>query len=133
MQRILSILALSLTLSAAVADDGIRVLNEDLTSADLTSGGAVLTDADSILWPNGLSANVSYWLGAGDVTYRCAEIRGADSPQSSCWRWEPVITEAILPEGSTRTISTRRRPVLPYWHDPTLSRSRLWIGVSGER
>jgi hypothetical protein len=70
----------------------------------LSERGAVLTASDSVRWPNGPSVDLSYWLGEGDVVYRCAELAAEAATNASCWRLEVVASD------QSRVISTRQRP-----------------------
>ena len=92
----------SLAAAAAHADEWI--LQADLTPARLAERGAVLTSSDSVRWPNGPNVDLSYWLGDGDVVYRCAELAADDVTNASCWRLTVVAGD------QSRWISTRRRP-----------------------
>jgi hypothetical protein len=98
-------LSLALLISAiAHADEASWVLQPDLTPTRLAERGAVLTSSDSVRWPNGPSVDLSYWLGDGDVVYRCAELAAEAPTNASCWRLEVVASD------QSRVISTRQRP-----------------------
>jgi hypothetical protein len=103
--------------AAAQADDASWILQPELTPARLAEDGAVLTASDSIRWPDGPSVDISYWLGTGDVVYRCAAMSASGVSNSSCWREQLVVSDAT--EGGRR-ISTRQRPV-PTTIDPAQS------------
>jgi hypothetical protein len=89
---------------AARADEASWVLQPDLTPTRLAERGAALTSSDSVRWPDGPNVDLSYWLGDGDVVYRCAAFAAGDATTSSCWRLEIVASD------QSRLISTRRRP-----------------------
>lgn len=91
-------------LAAAHADESSWILQPDITPARLTERGAVLTASDFVRWPNGPSVDLSYWLGDGDVVYRCAELAADAATNVSCWRLEIVAAD------QSRVISTRQRP-----------------------
>jgi hypothetical protein len=90
--------------AAAHADEATWILQPDLTPTRLAERGAALTSSDSVRWPNGPNVDLSYWLGDGDVVFRCAALASGDSTNSSCWRLEVVAGD------QSRVISTRRRP-----------------------
>ncbi len=132
MKRILVLLSLLITLQAAKAHDDVWTLQTGTTSGALSASGAALTDTDSILWPDGRSAHVTYWLGAGDVLYRCAELRGAEAVSESCWR-RHIVAAVTSGPSVVRSISTRRRPPVIVYGNPYGFNSRVWVGVSGAR
>lgn len=132
MKRMLAVLTLLLAAQVAAAHDDAWILQTGMTSSALAASGAALTDADSISWPDGRSAHMTYWLGTGDVLYRCAELRGSESVSESCWRQEIVAATASGPT-PVRTISTRRRAPVIVYGNPYGFNPRVWVGVSGVR
>jgi hypothetical protein len=94
-----------LTSAAAHADEASWILQPDLTPTRLAERGAVLTASDFVRWPSGPSVDLSYWLGDGDIVYRCAELAAEAATNASCWRLEVVAAD------QSRVISTRQRPV----------------------
>jgi len=97
----------SLATAAAHADEWI--LQADLTPARLAERGAVLTSSDSVRWPNGPNVDLSYWLGDGDVVYRCAELAADDVTNASCWAcWAQRLLPAPTTADSAR-VATRSR------------------------
>jgi hypothetical protein len=104
MRTVVLAATLLVPLTAAHADESSWILQPDLTPAGLTERGAVLTASDSVRWPNGPSVDLSYWLGDGDVVYRCAELAAETATNASCWRLEVVAAD------QSRVISTRQRP-----------------------
>ncbi len=132
MKRMLAVLTVLIAAQAAEAHEDAWTLQTGMTSSALSASGAALTDTDSILWPDGRSAHMTYWLGAGDVLYRCAELRGAESVSESCWRQE-IVASATTGPSVVRTISTRRRPPVIVYGNPYGFNSRVWVGVSGAR
>ena len=132
MKRMLAVLGLVLVAQMSFAHEDVWTLQTGVTSSSLSASGAALTDTDSLLWPDGRSAQLSYWLGAGDVLYRCAELRDAESASESCWRHEVVATATSGPR-AVRAISTRRRPPVIVYGSPYGFNSRVWVGVSGSR
>jgi hypothetical protein len=104
MKTALSVAIALLGGATAHADEASWILQPDLTPARLAERGAALTSSDSVRWPNGPNVDLSYWLGDGDVVYRCAALASGDSTNSSCWRLSVVATD------QSRVISTRRRP-----------------------
>ena len=103
-----------LGVAAAQADDASWVLQPDLTPTRLSVDGAVLTASDSVRWPNGSNVDISYWLGAGDIVYRCAALSTEGATHASCWRQQLVVA-ATTDDG--QRISTRQRPT-PTTVDP---------------
>lgn len=97
-----------LGIATARADDASWILQPDLTPTRLADAGALLTAGDSVRWPDGASVDLSYWLGADDVVYRCAALAAEGATNASCWRREPVA--GATPGEQARMISTRRRP-----------------------
>lgn len=132
MKRMLVVLTLSLAAHVSAAHEDAWILQTGMTSSALASSGAALTDTDSIHWPDGRSAQLTYWLGSGDVLYRCAELRSIESASESCWRQEIVAAAASGPR-AVRSISTRRRPPVIVYGNPYGFNSRVWVGVSGAR
>ena len=134
MKRMLAVLGLLLAVQVAAAHEEAWILQTGMTSGSLSANGAALTDADSFHWPDGRSAQVTYWLGTSDVLYRCAELRDTESVSESCWRQEIVASGGPGPT-AVRSISTRRRPpVLVYGNPYGFGfNPRLWVGVSGTR
>jgi hypothetical protein len=53
-----------LGITTARADDASWILQPELTPTRLAEDGALLTASDSVDWPDGPSADLSYWLGA---------------------------------------------------------------------
>jgi hypothetical protein len=102
---------------AAHAQDASWILEPQLTPARLASGGASLTASELVRWPEGPSVDLTYWLGAGDVVYRCATLSAEGASNASCWRRQLV---AHAGGGSSRHFSTRQRPA-PIIVDPTQS------------
>jgi len=96
-----------LGLATAHAQDASWILQPELTPTRLADDGALLTASDSVHWPDGPSVDVSYWLGAGDIVYRCAALATAGTTSTSCWRRQIVDG---LADDDARRISTRRRP-----------------------
>jgi len=97
-----------LGVATARADDASWILQPDLTPTQLADAGALLTASDSLRWPDGPSVDLSYWLGAGDIVYRCAALAVEGAMNASCWRREPVAGASAGDQA--RSISTRRRP-----------------------
>jgi hypothetical protein len=104
MKTLISVAVSLLVCASAHADEGTWVLQPDLTPTRLAERGAALTSSDSLHWPDGPNVDLSYWLGDGDVVYRCASMASGDSTNSSCWRL------AVVAGDQSRVISTRRRP-----------------------
>lgn len=132
MNKKLSFLSVILLLAAsrASAQADAWLLQEGMMSQSLSAAGASLTDTDSMVWPDGRSVFVTYWLGAGDAVFRCAEIRDGEAASQSCWRRELVAGSETTSKPVVRSLSTRRRP-LPF--DPYQSGYALnpyiWVGV----
>ena len=122
-------LTLLLGASAAQASDYAWLPEPDMTPTSLSSAGAALTGTDSILWPDGKSVLLTYWLGENDVTFRCAELRDGDAANPSCWRREDVLAPAARSGQVARSISTRRRPAVQDYCEPYFSRPNIWVGV----
>ena len=93
--------------AATHADDASWILQPDLTPTRLSDDGAVLTASDSVRWPSGPSVDISYWLGAGDIVYRCAALSAEGATNASCWRQQRVVGAAT---DDGHRISTRQRP-----------------------
>ncbi len=114
------------------AQDEAWFLQGGVTPQTLSSTGALLTDTDSMAWPDGRSVFVTYWLGVNDVIFRCAELRDGEATSPSCWQRE-FVAESVAAPGVrvVRSISTRRRP-LPYltpYHQSYAPNPRVWVGV----
>ena len=118
----------------AQAQEGAWIAQEELTPSRLSTSGAVLTGTDALDWPDGRSANVTYWLGVDDIVFRCAELRDGEGSTTSCWRLQPIVPEAAPAASQTvRVISTRRRPPVhlyrhPYSYYGGGLHPRIWIG-----
>lgn len=95
--------------ATAAAHDVSWILQPELTPTRLANEGALLTASDDVHWPDGRNVALSYWLGAGDIVYRCAALAAAAAAatSTSCWRQQVVDASA---DDHTRRISTRRRP-----------------------
>jgi hypothetical protein len=103
---------------AAEAQDASWILEPQVTPARLAADGASLTASESVKWPEGPSVDLTYWLGAGDVVYRCATLFADGTSNASCWR-QQVLAHASGTD-SSRHISTRQRPA-PIMVDPAQS------------
>ena len=127
-----SALVLLLSANQAAAQDEAWLPQAELTPTRLSTTGAVLTGTDSMAWPDGRAVFVTYWLGAGDAVFRCAELRDAEAPNSSCWRREIVEESGVAPGMRVvRRVSTRRRP-RPYlnpYQSPYALNPHVWVGV----
>jgi len=105
MRTVVLVATLFLPLAAAQADEASWILQPDVTPARLTERGATLTSSDFVQLPSGPGIDMSYWLGEGDIVFRCAAFTSGGSTNTSCWRLEVVATD------QSRVISTRQRPV----------------------
>lgn len=97
-----------------------------MTPARLASDGAVLTANESVHWPDGPSVELTYWLGAGDVVYRCATLLAEGASNAACWRRQVVARAA---DAGARHYSTRQRPppVLLDSAQPSVYTPFVWL------
>jgi hypothetical protein len=126
------LLATMLLCGAAHAQDASWILEPQLTPARLASDGASLTASELVRWPDGPSVDLTYWLGAGDIVYRCATLSAEGASNASCWRRQLV---ARAGGDSSRHFSTRQRPA-PIIVDPAQSvgyTPYLWVEASRGR
>ncbi len=112
------------------AQEGAWLLQSDMTPETLSSDGAQLTSTDSMVWPDGNSVFVTYWLGESDAIFRCAEIRDGAALNPSCWRQEAIVSvpnELVAPV--VRRISTQSRPRTYVYQQPCSWNPGVWVGV----
>ena len=133
MNKKISLLATVLFFAAseASAQADTWLLQEGMTPQTLSSTGASLIDTDSMVWPDGRSVFVTYWLGGGDIVFRCAEIRDGETTSPSCWQRELVSGSATTSKPVVRSLSTRRRPLPfdPYQSGYALS-PYIWVDAN---
>ena len=130
MKKIFLSAILLLSAHPSMAQDEAWLLQSELTPERLSASGAVLTGTDSMAWPDGRAVFVTYWLGAGDAVFRCAEIRDGEAASPSCWQRELVAASETTSRPVVRTLSTRRRalPFDPYQPGYGLI-PHIWLGV----
>ncbi len=125
------LLSVLLVTGRVAAQEDVWLLQDGVTSQTLSSTGALLTDTDSMVWPDGRNVFVTYWLGVNDLIFRCAELRDGEETSPSCWRREVTESSAASGIRVVRSMSTRRRP-LPYlnpYHQSYAPNPHVWVGV----
>jgi hypothetical protein len=125
--KFLAALAVLIFSAQITAEDGIWLLQGDLSTDELLEMGATLSAAESLQFGHGTTVSLTYWLAADDLVIRCATLFSAEEPVATCWRHEKV---GLSGASTVRSVSTRRRPIR-YTTQPYSLSPRVLVGVGG--